>query len=218
MKVIFISFFFIVIFSFCFLSCTEEAVKICQNSFEDPRDGTIYCIKEIGNQTWFAENLAFVTDSSYLNPLNPEDIQSPFGRLYTFEDAQIACPDGWHLPSDAEWKILENFIGINSLVIDDLNERGTDQGNTLKSDAYWVNGLDTLANRNFYGFNAFPAGEWNPSYGPYFGLYERTSFWTSTVYDSSTAGIIRRLDENTNTVIRTYYSKKMGFSCRCIQD
>ena len=56
-----------------------------------------------------------------------------YGRLYIYEAALEACPDGWHLPSDEEWKMLEMEIGMSRTEADKRAMiRGTIQGGRLK--------------------------------------------------------------------------------------
>jgi len=85
-----------------------------QDVFTDPRDGRKYKTVKIGSQIWMAENLNYNTkgkcykDSDYPNEAaNCEK----YGRLYFWENAKTSCPIGWHLPSNAEWEILLNYLG-----------------------------------------------------------------------------------------------------------
>ena len=57
-----------------------------------------------------AENLDIEVEGSFCYDNDPENCKK-YGRLYTWEAAKKACPKGWHLPSDAEWKILMNKMG-----------------------------------------------------------------------------------------------------------
>ena len=200
-------------------SCQEAEEKNCQQSMIDERDGREYCTIDIGSQLWMAENLQYTTDSSYSNPNNPSDINRSYGRLYTFEEAKQVCPPGWHLPSDQEWKTLEAYLGIGSNELDNDNWRGLSEGAQLKSPEDWQTSSDSNATgNNMSGFNALPAGNWNPSYGPYFSLGEQAFFWTSTVYDSTGGAWIRRLSFDNAGIERTYFSQSLGFSCRCVKD
>jgi len=75
-----------------------------------------------------------------------------YGRLYTWETAMKACPNGWHLPSRAEWGELAKAAGGKG----DYGTGGTGgAGKKLKAKSGWVcggNGSDD------FGFSALPGG------------------------------------------------------------
>lgn len=60
--------------------------------------------------TWMAQNLNYEAPDSKCVNKNPEDC-GHLGRLYTWPESQKACPEGWHLPSDAEWFLLAKLYG-----------------------------------------------------------------------------------------------------------
>ncbi len=95
----------VAIFVIVFSSYGQET-----GTFTDSRDGKIYKTVKIGNQTWMAENLNYETESSCCYNFD-NSFCNVFGRLYTFEDAQKACPIGWHLPSESEWMTLRDYLG-----------------------------------------------------------------------------------------------------------
>jgi len=90
------------------------------------------------------KNLNYETENSwcYDNDGNNCDI---YGRLYNWETmmngeessdevpsgVQGICPDGWHVPSDNEWKILEMYLGISQSEVDQIGWRGTDEGGKI---------------------------------------------------------------------------------------
>ncbi len=211
---------FFSVMGFCWTACEKPAEKVCSSgSFIDERDGEVYCKTTIGAQTWMAENLRYKSDSSTQNPLNPMDININYGRLYNFNEAQQSCPNGWHLPTDAEWKTLELFLGVHPTNLDDINERGTGQGDQLKSKKGWQANLDTaVVGTNDYGFNALPSGERNPSFGPYYNLGTHASFWTATEFDTTGGAWMRDLSYENEKIGRLYFSQKMGYACRCVKD
>ena len=60
-----------------------------------------------------------------------------FGYLYNWyavNDPRNIAPEGWHIPGDAEWKVLEEYLGMSTDDADHMSWRGSDQGNKLKID------------------------------------------------------------------------------------
>lgn len=109
----------------------------------DSRDGKTYKTVKIGSQTWMAENLNYETEYSYCYN-NEMHSCKKYGRLYEWEAALRACPDGWHLPTKAEFEKLFDAVGGHKKA-----------GKMLKSISGWKddgNGSDT------FGFNALPVG------------------------------------------------------------
>jgi uncharacterized protein (TIGR02145 family) len=101
-------------------SCSEEvdnwdAETVCpetlRSSFVDERDGQSYNTTTIGNQVWMAENLNYQTENSVC--YNYEEANCEInGRLYPWSDAKdLACPEGWRLPTEDEWKELAAAMG-----------------------------------------------------------------------------------------------------------
>ena len=97
-----------------------------------------------------------------------------YGALYTWAAAmkgsgssssnpsgvQGVCPDGWHLPSDDEWKELEMYLGMSQSDADNAGWRGTNEGSKLAGNAsLWYDG-DSENNAEFgtSGFTALPGG------------------------------------------------------------
>ena len=89
-------------------------LSACENSkmnskMTDKRDGKVYKTVKIGVQTWMAENLNYAGNGVCYE--NEHNNCGKWGRLYTWDEAQNACPEGWHLPSKAEWKTLMDAVG-----------------------------------------------------------------------------------------------------------
>ena len=107
----------------------------------DERDEKTYKTVIIGEQEWMAENLAFIPDSGVFSTYRNDTTKiSKYGYLYDWETAKEVCPTGWHLPSNAEWFVLTNFLGEEVA------------GTKMKSNTGWQhNGNGT----NESGFNGF---------------------------------------------------------------
>ncbi|MCH2022645.1 MAG: hypothetical protein MK207_09230 [Saprospiraceae bacterium] len=201
--------------------CEKEDSNL--QTFIDSRDGNQYKMIEIGGRTWMAENLRYNATGSYLNP-NNQSIS--YGRLYEWptvmngdssstlnpSGVQGICPDGWHLPSDEEWKNLEKSLGMSDQETNSIGWNGTDQGYQMKSTSDWD---DNGNGNNASGFNAYPSGRhWNS----YSSSYTYAWFWTSTEF-SSTEAWYRYLHKNESQVYRSTLSKTAyAFSCRCVKD
>lgn len=91
----------------CFM-ITVVAGNQNEGTFIDARDGHVYKWIKIGDQIWMAENLAFEIEGGAVYG----DV-AIYGRWYTGDEAVAACPDGWHLPSNAEWDALINYLNNN---------------------------------------------------------------------------------------------------------
>jgi uncharacterized protein (TIGR02145 family) len=180
--------------------------------FTDPRDGQTYETVEIGNQVWFAENLNYETENYWWYDNDPDNGDT-YGRLYTWEAALDACPDGWHLPTDKEWKTLEMELGMSQSEADATGYRGTDQGEQMKSSSGWNNNGNGT---NSSGFNALPGGT-RSSYRYFSNVGSNGYWWSATEYYTDYVWS-RYLYYSSSRVSRFNYGKADGFSVRCLRD
>jgi uncharacterized protein (TIGR02145 family) len=170
-------------------------------NFQDPRDGTAYKFVTIGKQVWMAENLAFKpTTGNYWAYDNNGSNVDKYGYLYDWQTACNVCPTGWHLPSDAEWTQLTDFMG-------------GDTGTKLKTKSGWSNNGNGT---NDYGFSALPGGN-RYDQGLFKFIGHLGLFWSST--ESSTNNAWNRgIVYDYSNVRRFGYNKQNGFSIRCLRD
>jgi len=131
------------------LGTTESNSGKNIKSFTDPRDNKQYKMVTIGNQTWMAENLNYNASGSKCYD-NDENNCKKYGRLYNWETAREACPNGWYLPSKIKWDILVNFAGGKDIAGKKL--KATKGWNYDDKNARTGNGTDE------FGFSALPGG------------------------------------------------------------
>ena len=188
----------------------------------DPRDGMVYKTTTIGGQVWMAENLNYFdiegAPSSIKNDWcywdKPENCESA-GRLYTWKVAQRICPEGWHLPTKADWESLLREVGADS-----LNEILWKGSSKLKSKSGWEN--DGSGTDDF-GFTALPAGmKFTTSTQDGFTYHGCSSLmWAATEADGGAADSLAYhmyLDcSNDNAIVNTV-KKINGLSVRCVKD
>lgn len=95
-------------------------------TFEDARDGQKYRVKEINGTRWFVQNLNFAIEGGSMCYDREEDNCKAFGHLYTQDAALTACPEGTHLATDDDWKMLEIFAGGANTAAEKLRSNGSD--------------------------------------------------------------------------------------------
>jgi len=170
----------------------------------------------IGQQVWMAENLAFVPDDGvsmcYKNESANCDV---YGRLYDWNTAmgnassstanpsgiQGVCPNGWHLPSTAEWEALRTVVG------------STKTGTALRSTSGW-NTSCLYTGTNTFGFNALPSG----FYAGYDqGLGTGSRWWTSSL---NTNGYVAAYDVScqNESLSPTGAEKTWFYAVRCVKN
>ena len=201
---------------------THDNPDFTYGEMTDPRDGMVYKTTTIGGQVWMAENLNYFdiegAPSSIKNDWcywdKPENCESA-GRLYTWKVAQRICPEGWHLPTKADWESLLQEVGADS-----LNEILWKGSSKLKSMSGWENegsGTDD------FGFTALPAGmKFTTSTQDGFTYHGCSSLmWAATEADGGAADTLAYhmyLDcSNDNAIVNTV-KKINGLSVRCVKE
>ena len=186
------------------------------NSLFDLRDYTTYNIIKIGDQWWLGENLHYDagTGSWPCGGIIWSSDPICYGWLYNWETACQVCPDGWHLPSDAEWKQLEVYIGMSQSDADIEGEwRGTDEGSKLKATFGWRNNGNGT---NSSGFSALPGGRHH--YLNYFEYTEEAAYYWSSSTTEDNWAYYRVLYYRYDNILRSDMGKIIGLSVRCVQD
>ncbi len=213
----------------------QKSFKTQYESFTDKRDGKIYTYINIGNQVWMAENLAYLprvvgpethseyngnrTDRYYyvyeyygtdVDTAKSLFYYTTYGVLYNWSAAKMACPEGWHLPSDAEWTRLINYLGGEDIAGSNMKEAGT---------SHWDSPNNGATNES--GFKALPGGLYGSGIFDYAGFFSSFGtfgyWWSSTEIDTNNAWY-RSLSCKYSRVNRNNMTKGYGFSVRCVRN
>lgn len=182
-------------------------------------DGNVYQIVEIGGQIWTNKNLKSLhyADGTEITEVwsydDDDSYVETYGRLYTWDAAmnysnieasQGVCPDGWHVPTDAEWTTLGNYLGGNNIAGGKMKSTGTE---------FWQSPNTGATNES--GFTALPAGEYDDTH--YQLLYQYAVIWSSTETSSSKCKY-RYLAYNDAELHPYNYFKDFRYSVRCLKD
>lgn len=213
-----------------------------KGTFKDNRDGKTYKWVKIGKQVWMAENLNYTGSGTHITDddewpknsnydgwcyyENNENYSNTYGVLYQWEAAKIACPVGWHLPTDEEWTQLENYLKENGFSYDGV-VGGKGIAKSLAADSGWsisdepgaVGNSDFPAFRNKTGFSALPGGARGDNSGVFHFAGTSGGWWSATEANSTSAWI-RFMDYYTGgaDLNRNSSLKSDGFSVRCVRD
>ncbi len=215
-------------------------------------DGNVYQTVIIGNHEWMAENLrvtkyrngvaiptglsntewSHTTSGAYAIYNNDDDILQAYGKLYNWyavDDERGLCPEGWSVPSDADWTQLVNYVVDQGYPNEDGNPNGA--ANALKSCRQVNSPLGGDCNTSEhprwhshgthhgfdeFAFSALPGGH-RASVGSFGGVGDDGRWWSAT--ESSEASAWRRVMYSySGNVTRGNYGKRGGFSIRCLRD
>ncbi len=190
--------------------------------FTDPRDNSGYYTATFNGSTWMKNNLCYSgAGVSYENSVAMDAI---FGRLYTWHEAVSACPEGWHLPSEAEFTALANALAPDGTVFSE-KEIFTGVAGGLMVDAkflgsrmweYWPQVKIT----NKTGLSALPVGyaidSGNSS--KFTGVNNYATFWTADS-ENDDLGFCRYIYVKQNDIqIGARDKTSFRASVRCVKD
>lgn len=189
---------------------SEETAQSNANSgtFTDNRDGQAYqWVRLKDSKKWMAQNVNYEMDGTWCYDEASTNCEK-YGRLYTWQAANNACPKGWRLPSDEEWWSMASYYGkaYNSYAGQEKIE-GKDDGEV----AYKV-----LMEGGETGFSALLGGSHSSDEGfDYLGSLG--CYWTSSEHNASNAlGYYFYI--HSRGLARDSYNKGLSYSCRCLQD
>ena len=193
------------------------------------QDGNVYKTVTIGTQTWMAENLRTtiyndgtaipnitdndewgdLTDGAFCNYNNTTNIDTiaTYGRLYNWYAVNTGklAPTGWHVPTDAEWIALKDFLSGGYVTGGYLKETGT---------THWISPNEGATNET--GFTALPGG--GRSYSGAFDYIGYYGFWWSATKDGAYRAWQSAMGYYYSNVGGSYNFKELGFSVRCVRD
>ena len=246
-----------------------------ENEMVDARDNHVYKTVKIGEQTWMAENLAYLPvvnkpetaitcagepfyyvwnyDGEDKAAAKNTDEYKMYGVLYnwyaamnqqnaTGGDAEAIpsgikgiCPDGWHLPSKAEWKKLEGYVASQldpvkgNVWTDDFGDEYSDSDcknvwSALTSLEGWAESGNTSTNpdlangpRNTFKFNLIPSGECFQT-GTFGTSKSMTYFWTTDMQSQGAGNISFSNNDYLPTYSKYGIIAKRGYPVRCVKD
>jgi uncharacterized protein (TIGR02145 family) len=180
-----------------------QAARASIGTFIDKRDGKVYKTVKIDNgQTWMAENLNYNAKGSVCYD-NKNTNCAKYGRLYDWFTAMKACPTGTHLPSNAEWEELTDYVGGKVTA-----------GEKLKSTSGWnENGNGT----NDFVFSALPGGLGSSGDGSFSDAGNSGFWWSATAYDTDDA-FLRIMFYDDDDAHSANGDKTDLMSVRCVAD
>ena len=197
------------------------------------QDGNTYATIEIGTQEWMAENLRTttyangdpipnVTDNAQWSNLttgawahyeNDSQYEIPYGKLYNWyavADSRNVCPAGWHVPADAEWTVLTNYLGGQNVAGGQMKTTGTIEAAT----GLWNSPNAEATNSS--GFSGAPGGD-RIFNGECYSV-GRDGYWWSSSEDDTYYAWYRNLYYGNGVAGREDLDKQSGFSVRCLRD
>jgi uncharacterized protein (TIGR02145 family) len=213
-------------------------------------DGNSYKTIQIGDQVWMAEDLRttkyndgsvirLVTDSAawsnlttpgycYYNNTTNADSIIKFGALYNWYAVNTGklAPAGWHVPNDADWNTLVNYLvshGYNwDGTTDTTTYNKTAKSLAAKTDWYTIPGAkegaiaNDLAKNNRSGFSALPGGA-RCGGGSFGGIGGDAGWWIASE-DSASGAYVRGLSCLLEELVTATVDNSCGFSVRLVKD
>ena len=202
-------------------------------------EGQVYNTIQIFSQCWLKENLNVgtmisdgleMTDNWTIEKYcynNEDDNCTVYGGLYKWDEmmqytsqqgVKGICPQGWHIPTDEEWKILEGIADsiykIGNSEWDTIGySRGYDVSQGLKSTSGWWNGGNGTDD---FGFSALPGG-WRFVDG-FFNWIGARGYWWSSSENVDANAWMRSFHTDKTISVRSPFDKLNSLSVRCIKN
>lgn len=186
-------------------SIPEIKVDSKKPSLLDTRDGSLYNYVTIGDVDWMSRNLHY--EGCGVPYFRSVAVNSLFGRFYTWDEAVSVCPEGWRLPTAAEWEALPTDVG--KLMVDA-------HFNGQKVWEYWP----AIKITNETGLALMPLGYFNPFTKEDFnGILQYGCFWTADTRADEPGQAIYKYIYLKENDLKTASADKGGLamSVRCVR-
>lgn len=174
------------------------------NLISDSREEHTIGVVEIGGSVWMSENLNYDAPSGCWCYNNDPSYCEVYGKLYDWETALKACPDGWHLPGEAEVLTLMNKLGGGDVAGGKMKEKGI---------AHWTRPNSRATNSS--GFTALPAGSYLN--GKFDLMGYMATWWMADEKSKTSAKCFTVCCEAGDLFIITN-KKQAALSVRCVKD
>ena len=215
-------------------------------------DGNTYDAVKLGNQVWMAKNLrttkyadgtpipldssTSATTAYRYCPNGQESNVSNYGYLYNWKavmgnstsseanpsGVQGICPNGWHVPSDAEWTQLTDYLSSHRFYVYGSNNKYI--AKALAFNKWWSGSLnygsigENQSSNNATGFSAVPAGG-HYSGHRFSGFGNDAYLWSTTTEEDDVNRVMcRSLNNEIPFVLNFDHGNTAGFSVRCVRD
>ncbi|GLU43132.1 FISUMP domain-containing protein [Allomuricauda sp. NBRC 101325] len=176
---------------------TAQVTAVQLASFTDDRDGQTYKVVKIGDQIWTAENLNYQGEGvAYSCPNNDAANCDIYGALYTWNEAQLVVPEGWHVATNDDWNALIAALGGSDVAGAELKVDGSS------------------------GFDALYAGSVMdpPGFNTVIDFEYASLFWGST--SGGNSAFVYYLNSEFNNITSSDFFDKVSIrlSVRCVKD
>lgn len=208
-------------------------------------DGNTYNTVKIGNQVWMVENLKTtryndgtpipnvtdggewknLADGAYCNYDNLKCNAKIYGRLYNWYavETEMLAPKGWHVPTNGDWEILEEYLTFNGYNYDRTKYENK-IAKSICAKTKWASwsevGTPGAApeNNNRSGLTALPGGFRSYEDGLFYDIGESGGWWSSTAYDEEYAYRRLLLYCNEDLLKSKQNDRGIGYSVRLVKD
>ena len=228
---------FIGIGFFTFVGCKNDKVNTSSDSGSGSSSDTSRLTEstKIGEQEWMTKNLNVdhfqngdiiqeaITDKEWIKAgkneqpawcyyYNNSSNGAKHGKLYNFytvNDPRGLAPSGWHVPTDAEWTLLTDYLSANGY-------KGT-EATALKATSGWIDVDNSENGTDAYGWLGLPGGRRNHN-GFFDSIGSYGTWWSSSEITTTNNAWDFSLDHGKVIADRSGTYKRLGFSVRCLRD